>query len=124
MRVYVVLFNPRTENEGIHSLRVGDRETILMFLEEDDAIRFAMMLEAQDFPPAAVESMDSEEIEEFCAEAGYEAKLIEAGELMMPPQTNLEETTWSPDGKPEPQATESSDIPDLDEVRRRLERLL
>jgi hypothetical protein len=66
MRVFVLLFNARTENEGIHTVRVGDRNQVLMFESEDDASRFALMLEAQDFPPATVEPMDSEEIEEFC----------------------------------------------------------
>ncbi len=69
MRVFVLLFNARTENEGIHTIRVGDRNKLLMFESEDDAIRFALMLEAQDFPTATVEPMDSEELEEFCASA-------------------------------------------------------
>jgi len=47
MRVFVLLFNARTENEGIHTIRV---DNLRYYTEsEDDATRFAVM-EAQDFP--------------------------------------------------------------------------
>ena len=42
MRVFVLLFNPGTENEGIHTLTVGDRNIVLMFESEDDATRYAL----------------------------------------------------------------------------------
>ena len=66
MRVYVLLFNAGTENEGIHSLRLqGEdgamRNVVLMFQEEDDATRFGVMLEAQDFPECTVTEIRSEE---------------------------------------------------------------
>jgi|SRR6478672_933070 len=117
MRVFVLLFNARTENEGIHTIRVGDRNTVLMFESEDDAIRFALMLEAQDFPPATTEAMEREEIEEFCASADYDCELVEEGMLAMPPENNLEATDWKPEGS-EPE------ISDLDRIRRQLEGLL
>ena len=101
MSVYVVLFNARTENEGIHSLEMEGRQLVLMFEVEDDATRFAVMLEAQDFPPASVEAFETEEIEEFCESAGYEAVLVEDGTLLMPPEKAVEETTWNPDADPD-----------------------
>jgi len=58
MRVFVLLFNARTENEGIHTVRWQSQSGT--DASEDDATRFALMLEAQDFPPATVEAMDSE----------------------------------------------------------------
>lgn len=119
MRVFVLLFNARTENEGIHTVRVGDRNQVLMFESEDDASRFALMLEAQDFPPATVESMDSEEIEEFCESAGYDWELVPEGALALPPESNVAQTDWQVDQKPD----ESADS-DLDSIRRKLEGLL
>ena len=132
MRVFVVLFNARTENEGIHSFKIGARDIVLMFEDEDDAIRFGGLLEAQDFPSCSVEGFESEEIEEFCRGAGYEAKHVETGTLVMPPEQNLETTDWDPDARPEdrpaiPEPAESAqDMSqnELDRIRQQLENLL
>lgn len=121
MRVFILLFNARTENEGIHTIRVGDRNRVLMFESEDDAMRFALMLEAQDFPPATVEPMDAEEIKEFCESADYDWELVPDGGLAIPPESNVEETDWQIDVE-EP-ALPDPDT-DLDDIRRKLEGLL
>ncbi|WAL59015.1 DUF3110 domain-containing protein [Thermocoleostomius sinensis] len=127
MRVFVLLFNAGTENEGIHTLKVGDRNTILMFESEDDATRYGLMLEAQDFITPSVEAFESEEIEEFCQGSDYDCKLVPEGTLAVPPETNLEQTDWQPDGTPA--NASSAEKPDfsqseLDEIRRRLEGLI
>ncbi|MEN9207208.1 MAG: DUF3110 domain-containing protein [Gloeomargarita sp. GMQP_bins_120] len=116
MRVYVLIYNPGTDNEGIHSLKVGGEETILMFEDQDDAARFADYLEAQDFPVPTVQAIDPEEIRQFCQENGFHYQLVPAGTLLLPPERNVERTDWQPD------ATPAGD--GLDEIRRRLERLL
>ncbi|HEY9634881.1 MAG TPA: DUF3110 domain-containing protein [Coleofasciculaceae cyanobacterium] len=119
-RVFILLFNAGTDNEGIHTIRIGDRNTVLMFESEDDATRFGVMLEAQDFPEAAVEEMDVEEIEEFCSGADYDWELIEEGMLALPPETNVEKTDWQVDAD----ETQEPEISDLDRIRRQLEGLL
>lgn len=126
MRVYVLLFNARTENEGIHTLKSGDRNVILMFESEDDAIRYGLMLEAQDFSSPTVEAFDSEEIEGFCEDSDYDCKLIPEGTLAVPPETNLEQTDWSPEGEGQLEEDKPSELSnaDLDDIRRRLEGLL
>jgi hypothetical protein len=134
MRVYVLLFNARTENEGIHTLKSGDRDVILMFESEDDAIRFGLLLEAQDFSSPTVEAFESEEIEEFCQDADYDCKLIPEGTLTVPPETNVEQTDWDPHADPQnssrSDASRSADSAselssaELDDIRRRLEGLL
>jgi len=139
MAVYVVLFNARTENEGIHSLEMEGRQLVLMFEVEDDATRFAVMLEAQDFPPASVEAFDQDEIEEFCEGAGYEAVMVEDGTLLTPPERMVEETTWDADADPmdiaraklekTAQATGKGSVQDasadeMDKIRAQLEKLL
>jgi hypothetical protein len=127
MRVYIILFNARTENEGVHSLKIGNHNTVLMFQNEDDATRFALMLEAQDFPPATIEGIDSEEVEEFCASAGYECQLIDEQMLAMPPENNVEEMDWSEDGKQKAKASRDDgdfNNDELERIRRQLENLL
>lgn len=119
-RVFVLLFNAGTENEGIHTIKIGDRNKVLMFESEDDATRFALMLEAQDFPEATVEKMDAEEIEEFCNSAGYDWQLVEEGMLELPPETNVEKTDWDANAD----EIKEPEISDLDRIRRQLEGLL
>lgn len=127
--VYVLLFNARTENEGIHTLSVDGQDVVLMFEHEDDATRFALMLEAQDFPEAAVEGMDQAEIEEFCESAGYGYRLVSEGSLAMPPAQNLEQTTWNPNQSPDDRGTRNPETSgpsqaEMDRMRQQLEKLL
>jgi hypothetical protein len=119
-RVFVLLFNARTENEGIHTIRIGDRNTVLMFESEDDATRFGVMLEAQEFPTATVEAIDAQEIEAFCQQADYDCELIEEGMLALPPEANVEKTDWQADAE----EAKEPEISDLERIRRQLEGLL
>lgn len=125
MRVFILLFNARTENEGIHTIQIGDRNKILMFKSEDDATRYAMMLEAQDFPNPTVEEIDSEEIEQFCRQQDYDWELIEEEMLAIPPEKNVEETNWNPEKQDsQTESQTSNDNDELENIRRRLEGLL
>lgn len=139
MRVFVLLFNAGTDNEGIHTIRMGDRNLVLMFEQEDDATRYALLLEAQDFPTPTVESIPQEEIEEFCRGVGYDCKFVPAGFvpqdesdrlLLSPPEVNLDETDWqeakegfTEEVKEELPEASMSDA-ELEQIRRKLEGLL
>lgn len=126
MRVYVLLFNPRTENEGIHTLQIGDRNKILLFETEDDATRYAMMLEAQDFPVPTVEEMDLDEVIQFCLSADYDYEIIKDGTLAVPPENNVTETNWELEqsGSANTEEIEEMSTTELDKIRRQLEGLL
>ncbi|MGC9504863.1 DUF3110 domain-containing protein [Baaleninema sp.] len=146
MRVHVLLFNARTENEGIHTIRLatpegGERNIVMMFESRDDAERYALLLEAQDFHAPTVEEFDSEEIEDFCSSCNYEAKLIPEGFVpqsaeerifLSPPETNLEDTDWDRQQQeggaaasgPSPEEASEMSSAQLDDIRRRLEGLL
>lgn len=134
MVVYVLLFNARTDNEGIHAETMDGQNIILMFEHEDDAIRYALMLEAQDFPEATVEGFDQTEIEEFCDSAGYGYRLVPEGTLAVPPDQTLEQITWDPndpdaaaplaDGAPATDDSGGLSQAELDRMRQQLEKLL
>lgn len=135
MQVYVLLYNVGTENEGVHILRIQDHDIVLMFEDEDDATRYALLLEAQDFASPSVEPFDKAEMEDICAGFGYVPQLVPAGFvpqseaerlLIAPPETNLD-TTWKADvpsaqNEDEEKASIASD--ELESIRRRLEGLL
>ena len=106
MRVHVLLFDAGTDSEGIHSLEIAGRTVVLLFENPDDAERYAGLLEAQDFPVPTVEALDREDVDLFCREAGYEARLIESGFVpsndeerlfMAPPQSNRDVSNWKDD---------------------------
>lgn len=138
MRVYVLLFNAGTDNEGIHTLSVGHQNIVLMFEDEDDATRYALLLEAQDFPVPTVEGLDRDEIEEFCRDSNYDCQIVPQGFqpetefdrlLLVPPERNLEQMTWDNESQSEPleaKAEEESEFSsnELDQIRKRLEGLL
>ena len=106
MRVHVLLFDAGTDSEGIHSLEIAGRTVVLLFENPDDAERYAGLLEAQDFPVPTVEALDREDVDLFCREAGYEARLIKSGFVpsndeerlfMAPPQSNRDVSNWKDD---------------------------
>ncbi|MGK7933317.1 MAG: DUF3110 domain-containing protein [Microcystaceae cyanobacterium] len=129
MRVFVLLFNAGTDKEGIHTLQIGDRHKILMFKLEDDATRYALQLEAQDFPVPTVEAIDSMEIEEFCRQADYDWEIVNEDKTIIPPEQNAESLDWETDAPPEttaPSSDSDSDMSsdELERIRRQLEGLL
>ncbi|MEC8687961.1 MAG: DUF3110 domain-containing protein [Cyanobacteriota bacterium] len=133
MRVHVLLFDAGTDSEGIHSLEIAGRTVVLLFENPDDAERYAGLLEAQDFPVPSVEALDREDVDLFCREAGYEARLIESGFVpqsdeerlfMAPPQSNRDVSNWKDEPVAEPPSTETESSSELDALRKRLEGLL
>lgn len=139
MQVFVLLFKVNPDQEGIHTIRLGNRNLVLMFEEEDDAQRYALLLEAQDFLTPSVEQLDRREIEEYCDSVNYDYRLVPRGFipetpedrlLIAPPETNvtptLDEVEWQED-YPVPQAQEEPSEfsqTELDQIRQRLEGLL
>lgn len=133
-RVYVLLFDSGSEVEGIHTLELNGRTVVLMFEEEDDALRYAGLLAAQDFPEATPEAINREEIELFCGQAGYEAQTVPSGfmpgtaeeRLMLaPPEQNLDTSDWREEQQEAPAEHAVPPVdPDLEAFRRSLEGLL
>ena len=124
MKIFVLLYNPNTDNEGIHSIELKGRTIVLMFEEKDDAERYVGLLEAQDFPPPSVEMVDLEEIKDFCSRCDYETRIVtkdfvpktlEDRLLITPPQKNLEVDKWEEN---------KNNVNDLDIMRENLEKLL
>ena len=133
----MLLFDSGSEVEGIHTLELNGRTVVLMFEEEDDALRYAGLLAAQDFPEATPEAISREEIELFCGQAGYEAQSVPSGfmpgtaeeRLMLaPPERNLDTNEWREQQEQAPQAPAESAQPavnpELEAFRRSLEGLL
>ena len=139
MWVFVLLFQVAPDQEGIHTLRVGARNLVLMFEDEDDATRYGILLEAQDFLSPSVERIEREEVEEYCQSADYDCRLVPKGFIpekpedrifIAPPQNNidpnLEDLDWQADHAVPQAQEEPSEFSqaELDQIRSRLEGLL
>ena len=140
MAVHVLLFDAGSDNEGIHSLELNGSTVVLLFEDRDDAERYAGLLEAQDFPMPTVEAIERQEMEEFCSNAGYEARFVPSGFLpqsaeerllIAPPEKNMDVSSWrdqdsteaDPAAASEPEPISSGNA-ELEAFRRRLEGLL
>ena len=124
MKIFVLLYNPNTNNEGIHSIEIKGRTIVLMFEDKDDAERYVGLLEAQDFPAPSVEKVNLEEIKDFCNRCDYETRIVtkdfvpktlEDRLLLTPPQKNLEVDKWE---------DKKNNDDNFDVIRENLEKLL
>lgn len=125
-RAFVLVFNPRTDNEGIYSRREGvdGIDWILCFEEVEDAERYAMMLLMQDFPEPTPVEMDARFLLEFCEEGGHSLGLVRSGTVLLPPETNVPQFDWSPGTSAEGEmAPETMSLEELDEQRQALDSL-
>ncbi|NER48505.1 MAG: DUF3110 domain-containing protein [Symploca sp. SIO1A3] len=130
-RVFILLYNVGTENEGVHSLQIQERTVVLMFESEDDATRYGLLLEAQDFPPVTVEEIDMDDID--TEQFDYDWQLVPAGFVpenalerlyLAPPETNLEPEDLQTKTKDSEDEVAEVEISNLDHIRRQLEGLL
>lgn len=77
------------ENEGAYSVTNENGEQILyLFSDEDDATRFAMMLEDMDYPEMHVIEIDDEMIFKTCEIHGYQYTVITPNDIIIPPEEN------------------------------------
>ena len=77
------------EDEGAYSVTNENGEQVLyLFCEEDDATRFAMMLEEIDYPEMHVIEIDDELIFKTCEIHGYQYTVITPNDIIIPPEEN------------------------------------
>jgi hypothetical protein len=77
------------ETEGAYSVTDDDGDQILyLFEEEDDAIRYAMMLEENGYPEMHVIEMEDEVMIKTCELHGYQYTLITADDIVIPPDSD------------------------------------
>ena len=76
------------ETEGAYSvLNDEDEHVLYLFEEEDDAVRYAMMLEEDGYPEMHVIEIEDEIIIKTCEMHGYQYTLITPNDIVIPPDT-------------------------------------
>ena len=75
------------ETEGAYSVMDDDGEQILyLFEEEDDAVRYAMMLEGAGSPEMHVIEVEDEMMIKTCEAHDYKYALITSNDIVVPPE--------------------------------------
>ena len=77
-----------SKEEGAYAVqnRYGEK-VLFLFEEEDDACRYAMMLEEEQYPEMHVIEVDDEMMITVCEAQGYEYTVITKNDIVIPPVT-------------------------------------
>jgi len=74
------------EAEGAYSVATDEGEQVLyLFEDEDDAIRYALLLEDQDFPEMHVIEVDGKVVIKTCELHDYKYSVITKNDIVIPP---------------------------------------
>ena len=88
--MFIITINGR-EKEGAYSVIDDDGEHILyLFQEEDDATRYAMMLEEDGYPEMHVIEIEDEVMITTCEMHGYQYTLITSNDIIIPPDSDYD----------------------------------
>ena len=84
--MYIIAMKGK-EREGAYAVK-GDKseKMVYMFLDKDDALRYAGLLEADDFPDMSVVEVDDREIIQACVTSGNEYYVGTPDDIVVPPR--------------------------------------
>jgi hypothetical protein len=83
--MFILTINGR-ETEGAYSVTNDEGEQILyLFEEEDDAVRYAMMLEENDCPEMHVIEIEDDIMIKTCEIHDYRYTIITPNDIVIPP---------------------------------------
>ena len=84
--MFILTINGR-ETEGAYSVINDEGEHILyLFQEEDDAVRYAMLLEQDDYPEMHVIEVDDDLMIKTCELQNYQYTIITKDDIVIPPE--------------------------------------
>ena len=74
------------EAEGAYSVTADDgQEVLYLFEDEDDAIRYALLLEEQNYPEMHVIEVDGKVVIKTCEMHDYRYSVITKNDIVIPP---------------------------------------
>jgi len=88
--MFILTINGK-EKEGAYSVTNEEGDQILyLFQEEDDATRYAMMLEEDGYPEMHVIEIEDTVMIKTCEIHGYNYTVITADDIVIPPSTDYD----------------------------------
>ena len=86
--MFILTINGK-ETEGAYSVINDEGEHILyLFDEEDDAVRYAMLLEEDGYPEMHVIEIEDNVIIKTCEVCGYQYAIITSDDIVIPPNNS------------------------------------
>ena len=86
--MFILTINGK-ETEGAYSVIDDEGEHILyLFQEEDDAVRYAMMLEDDGYPEMHVIEIEDDVMIQTCEMHGYQYTIITPDDIVIPPNSD------------------------------------
>lgn len=86
--MYILTLEGREEQGAYSVTNQSGQQILYLFEEEDDAVRFAMMLEEDDYPSLVVVEIEDELIIKTCEVNRYDYAIITANDIVIPPEKN------------------------------------
>ena len=75
------------ETEGAYAIdNENNKRMVYMFLDKDDAVRYAGLLEADNFPDMSVVEVNDQEIIEACVKHGHDYYVVTPDDIVIPPR--------------------------------------
>jgi hypothetical protein len=88
--MFLITINGR-ESEGAYSVKDEyGTQVLYLFEEEDDAVRYAMMLEEDGYPEMHVIEIDDELMIKTCEIHDYQYTIITPNDIVIPPNINID----------------------------------
>lgn len=90
--VHIILFNPDTDREGVHTLEFpkgSGNNMILAFESKEECEQFSATLRDQKFFDPTPQEMKLEFLEEYCKQIGVEVQVVPKGMKLKPPTENV-----------------------------------
>ena len=85
--MYIITVHGK-ETEGAYSVQDDEGQHILyLFEEEDDAMRYAMMLEEEGSPEMHIIEVEDDIMVKTCEMHDYKYTIISKNDLVIPPET-------------------------------------
>lgn len=86
--MYILTLDGREEQGAYSVMNQNGQQILYLFEEEDDAVRFAMMLEEEDYPALTVVEIEDDLIIKTCEVHRYEYAIITSNDIVIPPKQN------------------------------------
>jgi hypothetical protein len=84
--MYILTISGHEEDGAYAVLDDSGEQTVYFFEEEDDCIRYAGLLEAEDYPPMTVLKVDGNLAIKTCELHSYNYVIITSNDFVIPPR--------------------------------------